>query len=309
MSEQIVEGHPIAVAASRSGLSQDVLRVWERRYQAVTPARNPSGQRLYNDHDIERLRLLRVAAQAGRNIASIARLPTTELEKLVQGDEAARAESRRHEPARLESTVDDALVATRSLDPDRLSAVLNDALALGGVSSFVEAVAVPLLRRIGDEWHAGTLSSAAEHMASSVTEGLLFEAMSRLKSDDAAPRIVVATPAGERHALGAVVASVTAASVGWNVVHLGPDLPAAEIAWAATSSRASIVALSVLYVANRRQTVSELRNLREHLGSDVQVFVGGAAAASLQRELGGDFVFFHDLASLREALSGFPRAA
>ena len=35
--------HPIAVVANRTGLSRDVLRVWERRYNAVDPARSAGG--------------------------------------------------------------------------------------------------------------------------------------------------------------------------------------------------------------------------------------------------------------------------
>ena len=50
--------HPITVVSERTGLSQDVLRVWERRYGAVQPVRGPGGQRLYTDADIARLRLL-----------------------------------------------------------------------------------------------------------------------------------------------------------------------------------------------------------------------------------------------------------
>ena len=63
--------HPIAVVAQRTGLSQDVLRVWERRYGAVTPSRSSSGLRVYSDADIERLILLRSATRAGRRIKMI----------------------------------------------------------------------------------------------------------------------------------------------------------------------------------------------------------------------------------------------
>jgi DNA-binding transcriptional MerR regulator len=60
--------HPIQVVARRTGLSPDVLRVWEKRYQAVEPGRTKTGRRLYSDDDIERLRLLREATSRGRRI-------------------------------------------------------------------------------------------------------------------------------------------------------------------------------------------------------------------------------------------------
>src|SRR5687768_11395483 len=85
--------HPIAVVSERTGLSQDILRVWERRYGAVSPTRTESGERLYSDADVARLRLLDAAVAAGRRISRVATLSTTELEALIADDRDA--ESRR----------------------------------------------------------------------------------------------------------------------------------------------------------------------------------------------------------------------
>ncbi|MEP6550304.1 MAG: MerR family transcriptional regulator, partial [Gemmatimonadales bacterium] len=80
--------HPIAVVAERTGLTQDVLRVWERRYGAVKPTRGSNGQRLYTDADVHRLRDLHAATIAGRNIGQVAKLSDKALSAIVQGDAA-----------------------------------------------------------------------------------------------------------------------------------------------------------------------------------------------------------------------------
>src|SRR3954470_11491452 len=82
-------GHTIAVVAARTGLSQDVLRVWERRYGAVAPARSAGNQRVYSDEDIARFRLLAAVTSKGRGIRTVANLPTQALEALVAQDHAA----------------------------------------------------------------------------------------------------------------------------------------------------------------------------------------------------------------------------
>ena len=51
----------MAVVVRRTGLSPDVLRVWERRYGAVHPTRSPGNRRFYSDADVERLQLMRAA--------------------------------------------------------------------------------------------------------------------------------------------------------------------------------------------------------------------------------------------------------
>ena len=83
--------HPIKVVARRTGLTPDVLRVWEKRYRAVSPTRLDTGRRLYSDADVERLLLLRRATLAGRRIGQVAKMPNAELEPLVVDDETAMA--------------------------------------------------------------------------------------------------------------------------------------------------------------------------------------------------------------------------
>jgi methylmalonyl-CoA mutase cobalamin-binding subunit len=94
------------------------------------------------------------------------------------------------------------------------------------------------------------------------------------------PTIVVGTPQGHIHEIGALLASATAGDLGWNTVYLGPNLPAEEIAAAALQSRASAVALSLVYPSGDPETVKQLALLRELLGPDLPILVGGRAAGS-----------------------------
>ena len=67
--------HSIRVVSKRTGLSPQVLRVWEKRYRTVTPARTATNRRVYTSADVDRLILLRRATEAGHGIGTIARLP------------------------------------------------------------------------------------------------------------------------------------------------------------------------------------------------------------------------------------------
>lgn len=279
--------HPIAVAAQRTGLSQDVLRVWERRYGAVHPTRAANGERFYTDDDIHRLRLLDAATRGGRRIGRVASLSTAELEGLV-ADDVALDDELDALPATAVDTaqlVGDAIALARRHDAARLDGRLRRAAALAGIPVFLERVAVPVLRQVGEEWHAGRLTTAQEHLVSAVVHDIVADVMRDVGERNGAPRVVVATPAGERHAIGATLAGASAAVEGWNVVYLGADLPAAEIAQVAVSTGARLVALSVVYVDDRRRVAAELRELRAQLPAGVALVVGGGGAAALAADL------------------------
>jgi DNA-binding transcriptional MerR regulator/methylmalonyl-CoA mutase cobalamin-binding subunit len=288
-------GHPIAVVAERTGLSQDVLRVWERRYGAVQPGREPGGQRVYSDADVERLTLLRAATAAGRSIGQVARLPTEAIAALVDDDRAARARSAAaaaDAPTPVlapdtEDLVESALVLARALDAPTLDATLRRSVAALGVSPFIERVAAPLMRRVGDEWHAGRLSLAPEHLVSSTLHDIVAGTMRSFSERDGAPRVLIATPAGDRHAIGAALIGAEAAVEGWQVLYLGPDLPAHEIADAAIGAGVRVVALSVVYLDDPARVLGELRALRAKLPASVRIIAGGAGASVLASELAG----------------------
>lgn len=273
--------HPIAVVSARTGLSTDLLRAWERRYSAVTPQRLGNGDRVYSDADIERLRLMNAAVRAGRAIGRIASLPTAELHQLAAEDAAAR-DMRGEIPGELHGTgvIETAIGHARALDAPLLRATLQRAVLSQGVHAFTETVAAPLMRRVGDEWHAGRFSVAQEHLATAVLHDQLLEIMRGVNPAPDAPRVLVATPPGERHVIGAAILAANAATDGWDVIYLGADLPIDDIASAAVTAQVSVVALSMVFVDDREARIAEIETLQRRLPG-VRIVIGGAGAPAL----------------------------
>jgi DNA-binding transcriptional MerR regulator/methylmalonyl-CoA mutase cobalamin-binding subunit len=276
----LVPRHPIRVVADRTGLSLDVLRVWERRYSVVAPGRADDGQRLYSDADVDRLRLLRRATDAGRSIGRVAKLPTDELAELVREDDAARGVAAAPPAASREARghLDRAVAAVREMDPAGLEAGLRRAVVALSAADFLDGVAAPLLGAIGEGWRAGRIGVAHEHAASAVLRRVLGFMTEAAEVPGSAPGMVVATPAGQAHEFGALLAAASATAEGWRVTYLGADLPAEEIASAVRQRGASRVALSLVYPADDPGLPGELRRLRDALPAGVAVVVGGGAA-------------------------------
>ena len=276
-------GHPIKVAVRRTGLSAHVIRVWEKRYGAVVPSRTETNRRLYSDEDIARLKCLQQAVQAGQSIGRIARLPTEELLKLVRaGGEAgppypSRSGGQEQEEASGEF-LEAALAAVQGLDAVALQEQLDRASVALSQRALLEEVVRPLMERIGRMWQEGALRVAAEHMATAVVRSFIGN-MRPFQGNGAAPRAVATTPAGQKHELGAMLASLVAASEGWNATFLGPDLPAEEIAGAAAATGARAVLLSIVYPGDDPRLGGELVRLRGLLGGEVALLAGGRSAA------------------------------
>jgi DNA-binding transcriptional MerR regulator/methylmalonyl-CoA mutase cobalamin-binding subunit len=303
--------HPIQVVSRRTGVTQDSLRAWEKRYGAVEPHRAPGGRRLYTDADVERLILLRRATDAGRRIGQVAGLPTEELATLVAQDEKAIARAPRPQPrpsrsaegSSPEAYLAACLDATRELDYERLRAALGAARLELTMPVLLEQVLTPFLQEIGEQWHRGELKISQEHLASSVVRSLLSGQESSRNVSRGAPAAVVTTPPGQRHELGALMAAVTASTEGWRVVYLGADLPVEEMASAVRQAQARALLLSMVYPSDDPYLGDEIRRLRALVGDSLAIVAGGRSSGAYRQALEEiDARIVDDLPGLRAEL-------
>ena len=269
--------HPVRLAAQRSGLTPHVLRAWERRYRVVTPVRSEGGQRLYSDLDVERLRLLRRLTGLGHSISQLAKLPNDELERTLREEEPAAEEPPPTAEGRVVEFRSAAVRAAQRLDAGELHALLERAVVSLGVPAFLDEVAVPSIREIGHGWETGTVTVGQEHLATVVFRRILGWIIDTVEAGEQAARLLVATPPGQVHELGALLAGAAAASEGWDVVYLGADLPSAEVLRAAEQADVQAVALSIVLPPVDAALMRNLMEIREGLPADVPLFLGGAA--------------------------------
>ena len=303
------QGHPIRVVVGRTGLNPHVIRVWEKRYQAVKPMRTETNRRRYSDEDIERLLLFQRATQSGRSIGQIAHLTTEQLRALVHDDEAMSAvvvaveEPSADAPETAALDFDRCLAAIRELDGAAFERMLMQARVGMSQPMFIEQLIVRLMVTIGGLWREGELRIAHEHLASAVVRTVLGSLSAGTDISSLAPKVVVATPLGQWHEVGALVAASTAVSEGWKVVYLGANLPAEEIAAAVQQQEARAVALSMVYPADDPRVPNELLKLRRYLPKGVEVLVGGRGCHGYKAVLDTiGALCLSDLSSLRHYL-------
>lgn len=271
--------YPMKLVSLRTGLSPHVLRVWERRYKAVTPQRSDSNQRIYSEEEISRLQLLVRLTKAGHGIGQIAGFSIDELERmdgaLPRGISAA-VKTTDHEGVLL----DEAWDCVVTLHPAGLRLVLDRAAVSLGISGLLTQLLVPLIGRVGMGWESGSLSIAEEHAASAVIREALLLTGRPFSESAGAPLLVVTTPSGQLHELGADLVSALARQHGWDVTYLGPSLPAIEIVRAVESTKPTALALSIVYPGDDPLLSDELRRLKRLLPPELPILIGGRAASS-----------------------------
>jgi methanogenic corrinoid protein MtbC1 len=138
---------------------------------------------------------------------------------------------------------------------------------------------------VGERWRDGRLSVADEHLASGLMHNLLAGVL-RSRARIGHPTVLLATPSGERHEFGLLMAGLVIAESGCGMCYLGVDLPAGEVTAAARRSRAAVVGLGVSNGETLAASVAELRRIERELPATTELWIGGREAAAAVAELG-----------------------
>ena len=269
----------IKLVARQTGLSVHTIRVWEKRYGAVRPVRAANNRRLYSDEDIERLKLLRQATLAGHSIGQIARSTLPELRRLLRDDLSTRNTDAGATAGQERGVADDliaaAIRATQRLDLADLRDLLDRAAVELGQPAMLHKFVAPFAMEVGERWRKGDLNVAHEHFATSTLTVFLASFARPYPAGSSAHHFVIATPTGQLHELGAIIAAAAAQSHGWRATYLGSSLPIEELVGAAKQLNARAIGLSVMFPPDDALLTADLLKLPKLLPPNCAVIVGG----------------------------------
>lgn len=289
----------IAAVERETGLSKDVLRMWERRYGFPSPDRDGHGERCYPAAQVERLRLIKRLLDQGHRPG-----------KLLPLDDAAllALAPRRAGPglgSGPDSEISSLLALLRQHDTPGLAQALQQRLTRDGLARFVQDSIAPLSREVGLAWERGELQVFEEHLFTEQAKRVLRQAIGSLHGRDGRPRILLTTPPDELHALGLLMAEALLTLDGAECIPLGTQMPVGDIVRAAAAHRADIVALSFSQAYPGRQIAPLLQQLRQQLPETIALWAGGAGVQRLNSSAG--IQLLPDLADAGSALATWRR--
>jgi MerR family transcriptional regulator, light-induced transcriptional regulator len=257
----------IGELSRRTGVSADVIRAWERRYDLLEPQRTDGGFRLYSTDDLSRLRLMQHYLAKG--------LPAAQAAGLVHRVRTAAMNSNPGIPPgdvrRALRVLRESLECFDDAPADRMLERLLGVFAPGAV---LRDVVLVYLRELGGRWACGEATIAQEHFASSFLEGWMLS-MAHGWSRSGRSRAVLACVPGERHTLGLIAFGLSLRDLGWKVTYIGPDTPVHAVDQAAGAVAADAVVVSCALPGTFAAAADDLREL----SARHSLAIGGAAVA------------------------------
>ena len=288
----------ISAVERETGLSKDVLRMWERRYGYPKPDRDDNSERQYTLDDVGKLRAIKRLMDVGLRPGKIIRLTQAELSAMADARAPARAEQLT--PA-LES---DVLSMLKNHDSTTLQHTLANLMMRQGLQRFVLDTIAPLNRAVGEAWMRGELQVFEEHLYTEQLQVALRTAINAFPRQNGVPRVLLTTFPSEYHSLGLLMAEAMMVPEAVQCISLGPQTPLEDIRRAAIAHNVHIVALSFSAAFPLRQATEGLASLRRQLPAQVTIWAGGELTRRVRKTMPGT-VLIPDLASVTSALKSW----
>lgn len=277
MGKKAENNYNIRQVIDLTGVSEFVLRAWENRYAAFEPSRTSSGRRRYSSDDIVKARLLLKLTEKGHRISSIAHLNPASLQALSE-----QRELKKRAPS---EDADDIATVMKWADQykwDLTREMMSEKHKKLKARAYIFQFILPLISEISHQVALGQLSVAQEHILSAfIKEDLMLLKTKKNSNKKPLTRLVFATPEGDQHEIGLLIASVLAHLAGVSTLYLGPNVPARELCEASERFKAThlLVVATVEKMEGAKMEVLQFINfLDKHLPTSINLWTAGRSS-------------------------------
>jgi DNA-binding transcriptional MerR regulator/methylmalonyl-CoA mutase cobalamin-binding subunit len=281
-----------------TGLSREVLRKWELRYQFPRPARGERGERQYSNSDVQRLQLINRLLKSGLRAGAVVPLSRARLQSLMDARSSQHTSPKaisEDEAARSIQTLLKTLAPAAA--PTNVALFLQEKLQQNGLAVFV-AHCLPIFNQaVGDAWLTKRLSVVAEHRYTDTVQQIVLRALPAPGHAHTRPRVLLTTPPGELHSLGLLALHAQLSLHGADCINLGTQAPLAPVLQAAHDMQVGVVAVSASSCLPLADLRDYLSGLRAGLPSSCVLWAGGQGCTRLTPQEQTDFNVMTDTAS------------
>jgi len=257
-----------------SGVKAHTIRIWEQRYNLLSPSRTTTNIRTYGEADLRRLLNVATLCGRGQRISQVVRMSEEERQAAAL---ALCNEVRPTDGPRLNAL----LTAALDLDEPALHRHFDEAIGELGTEETLLRLGYPLLQRLGVSWKAGSLSVAQERLVAQLLRQELMASADALPliplAQADAPRWLLFLPEGEWHELALLFMNYALRARGCQVLYLGPNLPLVDVVAAAHTFQPTVLATVLTTTPARSQVKSYAAELRAQC-PEASIMLFGALA-------------------------------
>jgi DNA-binding transcriptional MerR regulator len=204
-----------------SGIKAHTLRIWEQRYNLLSPKRTDTNIRFYDDDDLKLILNVALLNDNGFKISKIVSMERPEMR-----EEVMRLTER-------SLTHDDQIhaltISMIEMDEERFDKILSINILKLGFEQTMMNIIYPFMSKIGVLWQTGAINPAQEHFISNLVRQKLIVAIDGQIHTNTGSKFLLFLPEGELHEVSILFASFLIKNKGHKVIYLGQNTPTEDL--------------------------------------------------------------------------------
>ena len=212
-----MQTYSIADLEKLSGIKSHTIRIWEKRYNIVSPERTDTNIRAYNDDQLKKILNISFLINNGLKISKIASLSLDEL--------STKVISLTSSTDSFEAQINDFVICSLQFDEPLFDKTYNSLRKNHTLSFIYENIFIPTLRRIGALWSSGELFPAQEHFLSNLIKQKFYHAIEEAESTiKRGKKAYLFLPPWEDHDFALLYSHMVLKENGFDVVNVGKTI-------------------------------------------------------------------------------------
>ncbi|WP_446050668.1 MerR family transcriptional regulator [Zobellia laminariae] len=202
-----------------SGIKAHTIRIWEKRYNLLSPERTDTNIRRYSLESLQKLLNITLLYSNGHKISKIANLKEGKIPEIVNELISKNNNSQ---------VINTFKLAMINFDEQLFTRTFKTLLLDKSFSEVFKEFFIPLLNELGLLWQTDTICPAHEHFISNLVKQKILISTQDLSVEEASNEkttFIAYLPENEIHEIGLLYLNYEIVSRGYKSVYLGQTVP------------------------------------------------------------------------------------
>jgi DNA-binding transcriptional MerR regulator len=284
----------IAQLEQFSGIKAHTIRIWEQRYQALSPNRSQGNTRSYDNIQLKRLLNIVSLMESDYKISELCSKTDKDLIKLL--DKQLQTSTSIDETS--EYFITQLITAGVNFDDTHFDKIFSNCLLRYGMKDTYSKVLYPMLVRIGLMWSTDEFPTAPEHFISNMLRQKLFTAIDSLPpAKENKKSWLLFLPENEFHEIGLLFSHYLIRQAGKKVIYLGANVPLETISKAVKDTGANHLLFFFVHHNKKEDAQHYLNALKKNCKS-THIHIAGREKLLSTLQMGKEINWIHSAAEL-----------
>ena len=283
-----------------SGIKAHTIRMWEQRYEVLTPHRTDSNIRYYDEGQLKRLLNISLLLSKGYKISKVSELDEEEFNAQVKRFHSESLDT--SNDAAIATKVNGLILSMLELDENRFEKIFNTSLIKRGFEKTILEVVYPFLQRIGLMWRTGEVTCAQEHFITNLIRQKVVVAIDAIPmASGDAEKFLLFLPESEFNELVILLSTYLIKNKGKQCVYLGQDIPFNDVIQVSEITRPHALMTFITEPASREESQDYINRLSEAFPKK-SIIISGNVAFMSELDPPSNVTIVKDLADLNQVI-------